>query len=416
MNVLIEAWHEIRRNAETSRTASTKQVAREFGRHLPRNLGRIQRQLRRGYKFQKAYGATPAKGAGKIGKRPIVVAPLPDRIVQRAILDVLHDASNLVAVQSALETQTSIGGIRGRGVDHAIRLFDERYEAGARFVAGSDIAGFFTKIPRGVVIEAVSRDTDDQDFVDLFERALTVELKNADKMSAEDLKLFPTGLDGVAQGCPLSALAGNIVLQAFDHQMNEAGRGVTCIRYIDDFILMGRTTVQVTKALKSAQALLSELGMKIYDPATTPDKAFAGPIGQPHQFLGYEIVPNEYRPAERARDRLLGQVEALLKEGRASISAAIDGRALKPWDRAYAQTLTAVDNTVRGWRASFRSAVCKKTFNDLDSQIDRRLKDFEGFYHRRTRNCDPKYRRRATGVGLLSDGFLKDDKGQDFRK
>jgi retron-type reverse transcriptase len=88
-NALVAAWHAIRRNAETSQTASTKQIAREFGQNLPRNIRRIQDRLRKGYRFEKAFGATPSKGPGKTGKRPIVVAPLADRIVQRAILDVL---------------------------------------------------------------------------------------------------------------------------------------------------------------------------------------------------------------------------------------------------------------------------------------------------------------------------------------
>ena len=80
-----------------------------------------------------------------MGKRPIVVAPLPDRIVQRAILDVLQEATDLPHVQEVLATPTSVGGIRGRGVDTAIKLFDDRQLAGDRFVAGSDISGFFTR-------------------------------------------------------------------------------------------------------------------------------------------------------------------------------------------------------------------------------------------------------------------------------
>ncbi len=405
MNVLVNAWHAIRANAETSQTSSTKEEARRFGRHQPRNLGRIQRKLREGYQFEPAYGATPKKGGGKAGKRSIVVAPLEDRIVQRAILDVLHDAKELHLIQNALETPTSIGGIRGRGVDQAIELFDETYEAGAKFVAGSDIAGFFTKIPRAVVIDAVKQDTSDAAFLDLLDRALTVELSNADKLSAEDLRLFPTGPDGVAQGCPLSALAGNVVLEAFDRQMNEAGRGVTCIRYIDDFILLGKTQAKVTRAMESAQKHLASLGMEIYDPVKSPDKAFVGPIGEPHEFLGYIVIPQEYRPAPKACDRLLGQVDALLKAGRKSIKIAVGGRTLKPWERAYVQTLAAIDHTVRGWRGSFQSALCKRTFDELDRKIDRKLTDFEIFHYKQTKDCDAKLKRRATGVGLLSDKF-----------
>ncbi len=314
----------------------------------------------------------------------------------------LHDASDMPTVQRVLNTPTSIGGIRGRGVDNAIALFDQCYADGARFVAGSDISGFFTTIPRDQVLDVVGQDTDDADFLGLLERALTVELSNADQLSDEDLRLFPTGPDGVAQGCPLSALAGNIVLEEFDRQMNEPGRGITCIRYIDDFILIGRARKQVEKAMASAKANLAKLGMGIYDPSTHPSKAFIGKIGERHVFLGYEIVPGEYRPAEKARDRLISQVDALLRAGQISINKAIQGRQLTSRDRCYAQTLTAVDYTVRGWRGSFQSAICQKTFKLLDKEITRRLKDFEAFFRRKTVNCDEAAKRRALGVSVLT--------------
>lgn len=401
--VLVDAWHAIRRNAETSQTASTKQDAREFGNDLPRNIRRIQDRLRRGYHFEKAHGATPSKGPGKTGKRPIVVAPLADRIVQRAILDVLQDATELAAVQEVLATPTSIGGIRGRGVDCAIKLFDERYSAGDRYVAGSDISGFFTKIPRDQVVDFVRKQTPDTEFVDLLERALTVELKNADTLGPEERKLFPTGADGVAQGCPLSALAGNIILKDFDRAMNDRARGITCIRYIDDFIITGRSSANVTKAMESAKAHLTALKMEIYDPVKHPGKAFAGKIGEPHVFLGYEIVPGSYSPAPSACQSLITGIEALVQAGKATIRKALKGKPLNSRDRGYAQTLTAVNHTVRGWRGSFRSSVGARKFKEVDLTIERRLGDFETFFRTKTVGVKSSDRRRALGVSLLSE-------------
>lgn len=401
--VLVDAWHAIRRNAETSQTASTKQAAKDFGLDLPRNISRLQRRLRKGYQFAKAHGATPAKGPGKVGKRPIVVAPLDDRIVQRAILNVLQDATDMPGIQRVLSTPTSIGGIRGRGVDDAIALFDKCCVDGAKSVAGSDISGFFTKIPRQMVLDYVRLDTAEKPFIDLLDRALTVELSNAALLSDEDRKLFPTGADGVAQGCPLSALAGNIVLEAFDKQMNNPARGITCIRYIDDFLLIGRSTAHVSKAMASARTHLAALGMDIYDPVTDPKKAFIGNIGEPHVFLGYEIVPGQYRPSQSARDALIGRIEALLRDGRKSIGRALNGKHLTHQDRCYAQTIVAVDNTVRGWRGSYGAAVCSKTFERLDREIERRLYDFEIFFRSRTAKSSATLRRRALGVHLLDE-------------
>ncbi len=369
--------------------------------HLPSNIARLQRRLLKGYEFSKAHGATPAKGAGKPGKRPIVVAPLEDRIVQRAILNVLQDANDMARVQQVLATPTSIGGIRERGVDDAIAMFDQCCAEGAKFVAGSDISAFFTKISRPMVVDFVRQDTNEQPFLDLLDRALTVELSNAALLSDEDRNLFPTGTDGVAQGCPLSALAGNIVLAEFDAMMNEPGRGVTCIRYIDDFILIAATETKVRKAMASAKKHLAGLKMGIYDPATDPKKAFCGPIGKPHVFLGYEIVPGQYRPSPNACDALLGRIEVLLRDGRKTISRVISGKSISQSDRCYAQTIAAVDNTVKGWRGSYRAALCNKTFARLDREIERRLHDFETYFRTRTAKLGADVRRCALGVHLL---------------
>jgi retron-type reverse transcriptase len=403
--VLNAAWHAIRRNAETSSSRQTREEARAFGQHLPKNLRRIADRLRAGYKFDKPLGITVSKKAGASKKRPLVIAPLPDGIVQRAILDVLNGSASLPAVRAVLATPTSIGGIPGRGVEEAIRLFDDANGKGAKFMAASDISGFFTKIRRSDVVDFVARETHDRAFLSLLEGALTVDLANAKQLDESgDLSLFPTGEDGVAQGCPLSALAGNIVLRDFDRAMNEEGRGITCIRYIDDFIVVGRTERQVQRAMASAAAMLARLGMNIYDPVQQPDKAFIGSIGEPRVFLGYEVVPGAYRPSPLAQQKIIKQMEALLAAGRRSIKKAVSGRALASHELGFAQTLVAVDNILRGWRGSFRATTCRTTFARLDKVVATRLRDFAAFYFQQTRDTDEKKRRTALGVVNLESG------------
>lgn len=399
--VLVRAWHAIRRNAETSRQEATKNNAKLFGEDLPKNLRTLQTRLKAGYRFARAYGATPLKGTGKAGKRPIVVAPLEDRIVQRAILDVLQEATEITGVQRVLRTPTSIGGIKGRGVDHAIAIFDERVKAGDRYVAGSDISGFFTKIPRERVLEFLEAEGVEAEFLQLVRDGLTVELSNADQLSDDDLKMFPTGADGVAQGCPLSALAGNIVLESFDTAMN--GRGITCIRYIDDFLVVGKTRHAVDAAMRAAGALLGNLDMKIYDPVVSPNKAFVGTVDEGHVFLGYELRPGSYPPSRGARAKLHEQIAVLIASGQKAIIKAVSGRALTSQDRCYAQTLVRLDHTIRGWRNSFKSSNCPDLFDQLDGEIDRRLHDFRSFYLDKIKNLPPAQKRLAARVALLTE-------------
>lgn len=375
-----------------------------FGTTLPQNLGKLQRRLRCGYSFAPAHGATPSKGGGKAGKRPIVVAPLPDRVVQRAILDVLQAAKDVPVVQAVLATPTSIGGIRGRGVDRAIALIQERFEAGDQWIAGSDIASFFTRIPRADVVAFIRSATSDDGFTNLFERALTVELGNADHLSEDERKLFPTGPDGVAQGCPLSALAGNIVLRDFDSVMND--RGITCVRYIDDFVLIGPSRNHVASAMRSAGNKLTGMGMSIYDPNQSPEKAFIGRLGEDHVFLGYQLNPGAYPPAAAACDRLLDRIRAELRTGLSVIRKAARGDIPASGEKCYAQTLASVDRIMRGWRGSFSSTVETVTFGRLDALVDRELESFDCVYRQVTRGKPAASRRRALGLPMLSDALI----------
>lgn len=399
--VLLRAWQVISSNAQTSRSWETRQKAEDFARDIPRNLRRLQNRLRAGYQFEKPQGLVVSKGSGKTGQRPLLVAPLEDRIVRRAILEVLQGAKRVEPIQSVLATPTSIGGIPGRGVDDAIRLIDKRFTAGELWIAGSDISGFFTKIRKSEVMDFVRGATGDDEFSDLFEAALSAEVNFAREIGPEERKLFPSGDFGVAQGCPLSALAGNIVLRDFDRQLN--GRGVTCVRYIDDFILIGRRQNQVVKAMESAKEILNAKSMKVYDFKENPDKAFLGRAGQGEVFLGYEMNPGEYAPSPKARERLLSKIEAELDRGRQSIEKALQGKRPSGSDRAYVSTLYLINGAIEGWRGSFGMTKARGVLGSLDQKIDRLIKDFDMFYRERTAEVTMMHRRRALGVALVGD-------------
>ena len=84
----------------------------------------------------------------------------------------------------------------------------------------ADISGFFDGIPRLDVIKILAQHVDDDRFLKVLEAATDVTLANENALG-EDRKLFPTDEEGVAQGSPLSALFGNILLHEFDKQFND---------------------------------------------------------------------------------------------------------------------------------------------------------------------------------------------------
>ena len=133
---------------------------------------------------------------------------------------------------------------------------------------------------------------DNKQILELFEDALATNLENQEELEERHLfKLFPDPEIGVAQGSALSALAGNIALREFDTRMND--RGIVCVRYIDDFILLGATEAKVRAAYHSARTTLREMGMDVYDlndaMARKDGKVDEGNIYNGTDFLGYRM-------------------------------------------------------------------------------------------------------------------------------
>ena len=374
--VLLNAWRVIRQNAQRSGSRQTRDDAEKFDSALLANIENIQRRLRRGtYKFERAIGAAVSKGKGKTGKRAIVIAPVRDRIVQRAILDVIHQHCPSTALAAVMATPTSVGGVPGRGIGHALALIEKAAADGAAHVIRSDIHNFFPSFPRAAFVTYLREQIGDQKFLELLERAVTVELENRDQLGV-DSDLFPLGEDGVAQGSPLSVLAGNLVLRDFDTKLN--GRGVVCVRYIDDFLILAPTAKAAMKAFESARAILAPLKLKAYAPDDPSRKAWAGAFKEGFDFLGYRVVRGLYPPSQASREKLLAKVAEEFKEGKKWISRVL--REDNPQTRriqCYIQTLTQIDSILRGWAGAFQHTRSTQVLSSLDAEIDRHLMEFE---------------------------------------
>lgn len=398
---LFKAWQKIKSNGRRSSADETREAIKEFEKNSLSNIRKIQKQLRSGeFQFDPQQGVTIKKSSG--GKRGIVMASVRNRIVERAILDTLQDKSDFV---KSVNTQpTSVGGVPNRSVPHGLQLIDGAFNGGKIHFVRSDISGFFDGIPRMKVLEAISRDVADSEFMELLDRASTVVLSNEASLR-EDRKVFPTDSEGVAQGSPLSPLFGNILLHEFDKQLN--GRGVICVRFIDDFVIMSDSERRCRRAFKSAEGFLNGLGLKCHNPfsgASSPDKAQWGNAnGSGFSFLGYDCEPGLFQPNRKARLSLLEKIRSRIKSGKAAI-----GHVRKKQDSfaarsRYAQTLTVIDSVVRGWGEAFAYGNAPQTIRDLDKKIDDLLAEFRSWYALQRKHMSAKDWRRTGGVGLLGD-------------
>ena len=397
------AWLTIRENARTSKSADVRAEIEKFSENASGKIRAISTRLSHGtFQFKPAIGIPVAK-VGSDGKksrtkfRPIVLAPLESRIVQRSILNALNTVPGLTAF---VETPFSFGGIKKGASDlaavpAAIRAVLKSVEEGGRFIASADIRSFFTRISKDVVTERIASVVDDPRFVALFRNAINVELENMAELR-ELAAIFPIEDIGVAQGNSLSPLMGNIILHDFDAAMNEGD--CRCIRYIDDFIIIAPTKAAASARRRRAVQLLGKLGMEL-----SPEKSAEEPVSvtASFEFLGIELANGLIRPAAKARERLLSSIKS---EFASSTQAFENARSTRGMDksRALIGTLKRVDGIVQGWGKHYRFCNDESLFTRLDAEVADAIKRYLGTYRSARERTIPERQAELLGMEQLA--------------
>ncbi|MCF3948544.1 reverse transcriptase domain-containing protein [Acidiphilium iwatense] len=384
----------IRRNARTSKSEDTKKEVAAFEAKSDTNLKRLSAELRKGtFAFPPAKGVKiPKDKRDKSNFRPLVVARVESRIVQRAIHDVLVTVPE---IERFIRTPYSFGGIKQRekettAVPAAVESVLDAIGNGAKFMVKSDISGFFTKIPKSSVIGLVSKAVNDDDFMALFSKAIAVELENMAQLR-EAAKAFPIEDIGVAQGNSLSPLLGNILLYDFDRELNK-DPDVRCIRYIDDFIILGPSQQVVENKYAKALHLLKQMGMN-----TSQSKTKKSKTDHVFNFLGIEFANGLLRPAVGSRMKMINSIDKALLD---SMAAFRQGRTTKEIDQSMSllKTLTRVSGIMRGWVKHYRFCNDGDCLRRLDNTISERITKYLGAYSSERKNSDDAMRWKLLGI------------------
>lgn len=392
--ILLGAWQRVRRSGLSSKSETTRQAVRSYEASIESHLSGISEQVASG-----VFDFGPARGVliPRPGKepRPLLVAAIPARIVQRALLDVLQEVEE---IRNLFTSPFSFGGLPGGSVERAIRTACEAIEAGKTYCLRSDIGGFFTRIPRGNVLEMVGGVLPDDSLSEMLEKATNLEIANLSELG-EYRALMPSEFEGIAQGCCLSPLFGNILLHDFDNGMN--AEGVTTLRYIDDFLILGPDRRTVQKAFASANAILKRFALDAYKPGDGSGKAAAGPTRKGMEFLGCWITPRAIEPTRSAREAFVSRIETELRHARANLKRAAEG----DYRRSLVSTLLKISRMIEGWTKQYSFCNPTKAFQSVDSRIDKHVQTYLGSFFSAYRKSKPsmKERRRLLGIWLATD-------------
>lgn len=226
-------------------------------------------------------------------KRELRIPALRDRIVERAIADVLGRQLD------AEFSPWSFGYRKGLGVIDAIRALVERRESGCTHVLRTDVSDCFESLHHDGLLAELTARVDDPRIVALVALLLARGVSGRRAMGA--------ATKGAPQGGPLSPLLANLYLHRLDMRM--LARGWTAIRYADDVAVPVTSAAAAGEALAALSGICDDLGIEL-----GADKTDICSFADGFAFLG-EDVNARYPQAEEIQPVRVPERKALYVGG-----------------------------------------------------------------------------------------------------
>lgn len=295
---------------------------RHYGESLGVNLQDLSERLKRG-----AYRAKPVKRAyipkadGRL--RPLGVPALEDKIVQRAVVEVLN------AIYETDFLGFSYGFRPGRSPHRALDALAVGIEKKkVNWVLDADIREFFDTLDHGWLVKFVEHRVADRRVARLIQKWLAAGVLEDGRRTTKEV--------GTVQGGSISPLLANLYLHyVFDlwvqrWRQTEARGDVVVVRFADDFVVGFEHREEAERFLAELRERFAKFGLKLH-PEKTRLIAFGrkaardwrdrgGPKPGTFNFLGFTHSCGKTRKGwftvlrQTMRQRLQAKLKALKEE------------------------------------------------------------------------------------------------------
>ena len=172
--------------------------------------------------------------------RKLGIPTVIDRTIQQAI------SQKLMPVYEPLFADGSYGYRPGRSAKDAIRKVKEYAEQGYTYAVELDLSKYFDTLDHVLLLNLLRRDIKDERVIQLIKRYL--------KSGVMEYGVVKETEEGSPQGGNLSPLLANIYLNEFDQEFKK--RGVPCIRYADDIVLLAKSRRASERLLETSTKYL----------------------------------------------------------------------------------------------------------------------------------------------------------------
>ena len=336
IDLLEQAFFELKEDAAPGVDGLTW---RTYEADLDRNLTDLHERVHRG-----AYRALPSRRVyipkldGR--QRPLAIAALEDKIVQRAT----------VAVLNAIYEEDFLGfsyGFRpGRGAHDALDALSVGIDSTkVNWVLDADIRSFFDEISQEWLVRFLEHQIGDRRIVRLIQKWLKVGILEDGVVTVSDR--------GTGQGAVISPLLANVYLHyvldlwAERWRRREATGDMIIVRYADDFIVGFQHEADARRFLDTMRERLQEFALSLHPEKTrliefgrrAAENRKRHGLGKPETFtfLGFTFICSKTRRGKfqikrkSRRDRMRVKLRAIKQELRRRMHQPIpqQGRWLK---------------------------------------------------------------------------------------
>ena len=230
------------------------------------------------------------------GTRKLGIPTVTDRMIQQAM------TQQLVPIYEPLFAEGSYGYRPGRSAKDAIRKVKEYAERGYTYAVVIDLSKYFDTLNHEILLNLLRKNIKDERVIQLIKRYL--------KSGVMENGVVRETEEGSPQGGNLSPLLANIYLNEFDQEFAE--RGVPCIRYADDIVLLAKSRRAAQRLLVTSTAYLEgKLKLTVNQEKSRTVSVFAR---KNFKYLGFTLGKNGSGIFVRVHPMAWKKMKAKLKE------------------------------------------------------------------------------------------------------
>ena len=279
------------------------------------------------------------------GVRKLGIPTVIDRTIQQAI------AQQLMPIYEPLFIETSYGYRPNKSAKDAILKVKEYAEQGYTFAVTLDLSKYFDTLNHEKLINLLRKEVKDERVIQLIKRYLkSGVMENGVIMDTEE---------GSPQGGNLSPLLANIYLNEFDQEYIK--RGVPCIRYADDIVLLAKSKRASERLLESSTKYLEEkLKLTVNRDKSRTVSVFAI---RNFKFLGFALGRNGSGIYVRIHSKSWKKFKSKLK----TLSSRKKCQSIKT-------SLEEIKIYARGWLNYYGIASMKNNIDDINGWLYHRIR------------------------------------------